>query len=102
MTKCKSGEPAACKLRRTFFFNHGYPNIFFNNLLLRFLYESKEQNLTATAEKEVQRLFLRVPYLVQASKRFFKNVHQLVEHELDIVIQPIYTTCKVGQYCTFS
>ena len=85
-----------CKLRRIFYSN-GYTNIFFNNPLHRFLHKSKQHNLIATTE-EVQRIFLRLPYLDQTSKRFFNNIQKLVKQKMNIVILPIYTSCKVGQY----
>ena len=86
------------KLRRIIY-NNGYTNIIFNNILHRFLHESKQHNLTATTEEvPVQRIFLRLPYLGQTSERFFKNIQQLAKQKLNVVIQPIYASCKVGQY----
>ena len=79
------------------FYNNGYTNIFFNNLLHRFLHESKQHDSTATTE-EVQRIFLRLPYLGQHPNVFSKIFYNWSYKKLNVVVQPIYTCYKVGLY----
>ena len=83
------------KLRSLFLANN-YTNNFFNEILKQFL--DSLLCVTIKCDDDSDKHFVKVPYVGVASKRFVKQLSELVKCKFIVKICAIYTTYKVGGY----
>ena len=83
------------KLRSLFLVNY-FTNNFFNKILKQFL--DSFSCATTNCDDDSDKHFVKVPYVGAASKRFFKQLSELVKCKFGVKIYTIYTTYKVGRY----
>ena len=83
------------KLRSLFLANN-YTNNFFNKILKQFL--DSLSCVTTKCDDDSDKHFVKVPYVGAASKRFVKQLSELVKCKFGVEISAIYTTYKVGCY----
>jgi len=69
--------------------------MFFDKIELKF--NSKQSNTEEGNDKD-EILFLKIPYLGNDSRNFFKSVFTILKRKFDIKIVPVYYTFKVGRY----
>ena len=87
------------KLREMFAAN-GYPRVYFDNLLEKFLgsLSDKVSGENPVEEKVERRYILGVPYVGKASRDYKKKVTTLIKEHLDVDIFTYDTSFKVSRY----
>ena len=83
------------KLRSLFLANN-YTNNFFNKILKRFL--DSFSCATTNCDDDSDKHFLKVPYVGPASKRFVKQLSELIKCEFGVEICAIHTIYHVSRY----
>ena len=83
------------KLRSLFLANN-YTNNFFNKILKQFL--DSFSCVTTKCDDDREKYFVKVPYVGSASKRFVKQLFELVKCKFGVEICAIYTSHEVGRY----
>ena len=84
------------KKLRSLFLANNYTNNFFNKILKQFL--DSFSCVTINCDDESDKHFVKVPYIGAASKRFIKQLSELVKCKFGVEICAIYTTYEVGRY----
>ena len=88
---------------RAIFTSNGYPLQFFGRVLQRFRnsLETVEEDVLSSdgSEASVERVvYLRIPYVGQASLLFGKRIVGLIRDKFGIEVKVAYSTFKVGAY----
>ena len=81
---------------RSLFLANSYTNNFFNKILKQFL--DSFSCATTNCDNDTDKHFVNVLYAGVASKRFVKQLSEVVKCKFGVEICAIYTTYKVGRY----
>ena len=85
---------------REMFASNGYPKVYFDNILEKFLcsLKDKESVVNQVKEKVERRYILGIPYVGKASRDYKKKVAALIKEHLDVDMFAYYTSHKVSRY----
>jgi len=81
------------RLKQIFHLN-GYPHMFLTKLCRNFILSKAIRKKAMTKTK----YSLKIPYLGNDSRNFFKSVSTILKRKFDIKIVSVYYTYKVGHY----
>ena len=84
------------KLRMMFAAN-GYPKVFFDNTLGKFI-ESQEKSETKETEETDRRHIFGVPWVGNASREYKKKITELIKQHLEVDISTYFTSLKVSSF----
>ena len=80
------------------FYDNGYPNCFFYEVLNKFCLPYSTQNDDVHVSKKF--ILFDIPYVRKPFYRFYKNIPRLILKLSDVKVRPIYRTFKVGNSST--
>ena len=80
------------------FSKNAYPVQFFNQIYEKFIRKLQNSPNQSTGEEEEFKYNLRIPFVGKSSKHFGKKLSALLEKQLSVKINVIYTTTKLGTF----
>ena len=80
------------------FYDNGYPNWFFYEVLNKFCLPYSTQNDDVHVSKKF--ILFDIPYVRKPFYRFYRNIPRLILKLSDVKVRPIYRTFKVGNSST--
>ena len=84
---------------KTIFKANDYPRKVFDKILLQFLKSDEKQASDSTQTSQSAYEYpIVVPYLGKDSRRFVNKFSKIIKDQLDVKINPIYKSFKVGSY----